>query len=156
MRVEFVPFNPAHRHAEHLLSILNYANILASDKHFIAAMNLLASDPQIQLDLDSSLIIQFEITYDMRGRESDTYAATISKDRVILNELLFDRIGFIKSTKEANLIKVFLSFALAAHEVGHLIVRHNLAEEKQEYRMTPEKFNVPFVSGGKEAGILKI
>jgi hypothetical protein len=32
------------------------------------------------------------------------------------------------------------------------LIRQNLPDEKQEYRMTPDEFDVGFVSGGKEAG----
>jgi hypothetical protein len=84
----------------------------------------------------------------MHGIETDVYAATVSRDRVRLNQKVLDRIGNISPSTEADLLKVFLAYTLAAHEVGHVLIRH---DEKQEYRMTPDDMEVPFVEG-KESG----
>jgi hypothetical protein len=152
MKIEFIPFEPNHRHSKHLLSILKYANILASNAHFNSMMNGMASDPQINLDLNLNLSVKVEITYDMRGYERNAHSITILKSHVILNQTLFDRIEMHHSNKEEYLIKVFLAFSLAAHESGHVIVRQNHHEVKKDDPITPEKFNLVFVSGGKEAG----
>jgi hypothetical protein len=147
MSVEFVNAQPAHRHAEHVDSIIEYANTLAADLHFKAVIFALATDPEVNVHLQL-LRIEVEVSYNMHGIETDVYAATVSRYRVRLNQKVLDRIGAISPSTEADLLKVFLAYTLAAHEVGHVLIRHDL----QEYRMTPEDMEVPFVEGGKEAG----
>jgi hypothetical protein len=150
MSVEFVNAQPAHRHAEHVDSIIEYANTLSADPLFRNAFNLFAVYPEVNVHLQL-LRIEVEVSYDMHGIETDVYAATVSRDRVRLNQKVLDRIGAISPSREADLLQVFLAYTLAAHEVGHVLIRHDLPDEKQEYRMTPESFKVAFVPG-KEAG----
>lgn len=150
MSVEFVNAQPAHRHAVHVDSILEYANTLTANPHFKFIINGFATDPRVNVHLQL-LRIEVEVSYDMHGIENDVYAAIVSRDRVRLNQKVLDRIGALSPSREADLLKVFLAYTLAAHEVGHVLIRHDLPDEKQEYRMTPDDMEVPFIEG-KEAG----
>jgi hypothetical protein len=125
-------------------SILEYANTLAADPHFNSAFNTFATYPEVNVHLQ---LLRIEV--EVHGIETDVYAATVSRDRVRLNQKVLDRIGAISPSREADLLQVFLAYVLAAHEVGHVLIRH---DETQEYRMTPDDMEVPFVEGGKEAG----
>jgi hypothetical protein len=60
MSVVFINAEPAHRHAVHVDSILEYANTLAEDLHFNFIINGFATDPRVNVHL-KLLPIQLEI-----------------------------------------------------------------------------------------------
>lgn len=65
---------------------------------------------------------------------------------------MMDRIAIVDPSREADILKVFSAYTLAAHEIAHVLVRYDISDEKQEYHMTAEEFDIGYMTGGSEAG----
>ena len=68
----------------------NHANILANNSYFNEIIIGMARHPSLKLELPSHIQIGVDVSYDMKGKESDSCATTLTKNHARVNQTLMD------------------------------------------------------------------